>query len=237
MAEYIPFACPVPFRDGHGVFLETGATSVAKNHRGVGVRSITEDCLRAIFAAAATPEFNVVADMVGLRALLPGEQTGALTPASQALLVPRLESNEVANSRLTFDARRLSRRAREIGCAAEQAFYAYLLAQEPDPARRDQIVWVANRGETPGYDMEDRRDSRLIAYEVKGTTGCAFPSFDITANELSAAESLGDGFFIVLVSGCLGDAPNFQLLQNPAKMLMDDSLDRAAIAYRITGNA
>jgi hypothetical protein len=233
IAEYIPFARAVPFRDERGMFMETGTTVVAKNHWGVGVRTIREARLRAIFDAAATPEVNVVADMVGLPALLPGAQTGPLLPASGPLLVPRITPRETGDLRSTFDRRCLSRRAREIGCAAEQAFYAHLLAHEPDPVRRDQIVWVANQGETPGYDIEDRRASPPIAYEVKGTTASAFPSFDITANELSASEALGDRFFIVLVIGCMSATPRFQLLRNPAKMLQDGTLAKAPIAYRI----
>jgi hypothetical protein len=237
IAEYIPFASHVPFRDEQGVFMETGTTTVAKNYWGVGVRPIRETRLRAIFAVAVTPEVNVVADMVGLLAILPGAQTGPLAPASGPLLVPRVAPSGVGESRLTFDQRRLSRRAREIGCAAEQSFYVHLLAQEPDPVRREQIVWVANQGETPGYDIEDRRESLPIGYEVKGTTGSTFPSFDITANELSASEALGDRFFIVLVSGCMGGAPRFQLIRNPAKMLRDGALSKAPIAYRITSSS
>jgi hypothetical protein len=140
VAEYIPFALPVPFRDGQGVFMETGTSAVAKNHWGVGVR-------------------------------------------------------------------------------------------------RDQIVWVANEGETPGYDIEDRRESPPIAYEVKGTTGSAFPPFDITANELASAEALGDRYFIVLVSGCMGSTPKFDLIQNPALKLQTGLLQKAPVAFRISSGS
>jgi hypothetical protein len=237
IAEYIPFAHAVPFRNEQGVFMETGTSAVAKNHWGVDVRPISENRLRAILSAAATPEVNVVADMVGLRALLPGAQTGVLTPAATPLLVPRIEPRGASDLRLTFDVRRLSRRAREIGCAAEQAFYAYLLSNESDTKRREQIVWVANRGETPGYDIEDRRESPSIAYEVKGTTGAAFPSFDITANELESAEALGDRYFIVLVSGCMGATPKFDLIQNPALKLQTGLLKKAPVAFRVSSGS
>ncbi len=233
IAEYVPFAHPVPFRDDARVFMETGTTAVAKNHWGIGVRPIAEDRLRAILAGSHTPEAMVAGDLGEPPSHL---RARTLRPAATPLLVPRAEPREVSDSRRPFDTRRLSRRAREIGCAAEEVFYRHLLANESSPERRRQIVWVADLGETPGYDIEDRRQQLPIAYEVKGTTGSAFPAFDITANELLASQALGDRYFIVLVSGCMGDAPQFQLLQNPAQMLQDGALSKAPIAYRITSS-
>ena len=237
IVEYVPFAQAVPFRDDAGVFMETGTNEVAKNHWGVGVRAITEDRLQAIVEAARTPEAIVTVEPLvpPIDAATPVIRT--LTAAVTPLLISRREPVEVSESRRTFDTRRLSRRAREIGCAAEEVFYRHLLASEPDPARREQIVWVANLGETPGYDIEDRRQLPPLAYEVKGTTGSVFPSFDMTANELRAAEALRERYCLVLVSECLGERPTFDLLRDPAGLLLCGKLHKQPISFRIEARA
>ncbi len=237
IAEYVPFANPVAFRDAAGVLVETGTTSVASNYWGVGVRPIEEDRFQAILAAAGTPAVSAVADF-GLEAARGAASPAlpALAPTTEPLLILKRPTSAGTGARVGFDSRRLSHRAREIGCAAEELFFAYLVDQESDLARKAQIVWVARDGLTPGYDIEDRRDPvRTKGYEVKGTTGPTFPGFDMTANEIAVAEALRERYFIVLVSQCLSETPRFEVLQDPFGLVLAGTLSREPIAFRLEG--
>ncbi len=239
IAEYVPFASPVAFRDATGLLAETGTMSVASNYWGVGVRPIEEDRFQAILAAAGTPEVSTVANF-GQEAELRGAPSAsrALAPADEPLLILKRSTADAASGRVGFDSRRLSHRAREIGCAAEELFFAHLVNGEPDAARKAQIVWVAKEGKTPGYDIEDgRATNAVLGYEVKGTTGDSFPGFDMTANEVRAAETLRERYFLVLVSRCLSDAPTFQVIRDPFGLLLGGALHKEPISFRIEARA
>ena len=50
--------------------------------------------------------------------------------------------------------------------------------------QKSTIRWRAQEGYTPGWDIEyaDERGN-IVAIEVKGTTGYAFPNVELTGNE------------------------------------------------------
>ncbi|UPG86404.1 DUF3883 domain-containing protein [Luteibacter aegosomatis] len=99
--------------------------------------------------------------------------------------------------------RRLSRRAKEIGDAGEEAVVAHLRATLPEAQRRT-ISWLAKEGITPGWDIEyEGEDGVRIRVEVKSTTGNTFSSFEITSNEWRAAEEHRARYHLYLVANCL----------------------------------
>jgi len=94
-------------------------------------------------------------------------------------------------------------------------------------------VWVASLGDTPGWDIEDRRQrQRHVVYEIKETNGSQFPAFDITVNEWNAARSLGERYNLVLVTQC-ETSPKMQVINNPARLIGDGTLLLSPTVFRI----
>lgn len=159
---------------------------------------------------------------------------GVLKKSAGALMKVRAArtADETANTK-SFTPRR-SGQAKITGDAAERLFFEFLKSSEPDEAKRDKIVWVAREGETPGYDIEDRREpSKPVAYEVKGTVAGMFLNFELTENEMRAAQALKDRYVIVLVSGCLGKSPTFDQIVNPAALFGNGTMEAIPSTYRI----
>jgi hypothetical protein len=227
IVNFVPFSANVPMRDSDGNYLELGAPQVpAKNYWGIGVRAIDKakyDAIIALGAQSSKPGLLPVSEVAGALSESPEELLQARPPRTEA---------DVRNTK-TFNTRR-SGQAKVTGDAAEKLFFEYLCSLEPDPAKREEIVWVARDGETPGFDIEDRRNkNQPIAYEIKGTVGSAFPSFEFTENEMRAAKALGERYVIVLVTGCLGNAPVFERIANPAALFGTGVLEAMPSVYRI----
>jgi len=62
---------------------------------------------------------------------------------------------------------------------------------------------VAKEGEKPGWDIHYNDGDYLVAVEVKGTSGSLFSNIELTAQEWKAAQSLGDRYWLYLVTDCL----------------------------------
>lgn len=231
IADYIPFTSNVPLKGDSGSYIETDTPTVARNHWGVGVRHISKAQFDAIVSLGGV---RAVSEEVELTGEIEGETL--LVEAGTHLLLgkaPRRLADDGVSSR-AYGARRLSRQAKVTGDAAERLFYDFLRESEPELALREQIVWVARDGATPGYDIEDRRDpANFVAYEVKGTAGERFVSFDLTSNELRAAKLLRERYVLILVTGCLGRQPQFQRIENPATLLDSGSLVATPLVFSI----
>ena len=81
---------------------------------------------------------------------------------------------------------------------------------------RDSLRWVAQEGETPGWDISyEDDDGQLIAVEVKGTTLFRFSSLEMTRNEWSAAERMGSRYVLALVVRAASSKASLALMQNP----------------------
>jgi hypothetical protein len=227
ITDYVPFLNGIPLRDANGVLLELETPEPpSKNYWGIGVRKISAATYDAILAVA-----NASNSSLPVSSSVP---TATLSVAGNALMVARKpETQEEKESRKSLGTRR-SGQAKVTGDAAEKLFFEFLQKSEPDASLREKIVWVAREGETPGFDIEDRRDkSKPVAYEVKGTTGNAFLSFELTENEMRVAKALGERYVLVLVAGCLGDAPVFEQIVNPAKLIANQTLRATPSSYRI----
>lgn len=171
-----------------------------------GVRVLTEDGYDAILTAAglspstiSSPEPNA---LVALR-----ETTGLLRPRVRVMR----SADGVTRAR---DFRR-SRRANAIGRRAE-ALVRDLLQQ-----RFANVRWLSVEGDLPGYDLAYEHEGYQHAVEVKGTTGRYFPAIELTVNEWRAAESLGDRFWLYLVTQCESSEPCVQVIRNPAAILAE----------------
>jgi hypothetical protein len=107
---------------------------------------------------------------------------------------------------------RRTRHAKLIGDRAEEIALKWIAK---NIVGAQNIRWIAQQGETPGWDIEyQNADGAIIGVEVKGTSGAAFTSFELTANELYAAKLLGSRFLILLISDCLSKLPSVQMIKD-----------------------
>lgn len=128
-----------------------------------------------------------------------------------------------------------SKRAKEIGDAAERKFFNYLRENEKSEHLRSAIVWDAGRGRKPGYDISDRRiHDRWRVYEVKATTADKFNCFLLTANEYATAKKMGDQYVLVLITNCESENPTFFEYPNPAKLIEEQKLSVKPTCFSIS---
>ena len=101
-----------------------------------------------------------------------------------------------------------------IGKEAELWVMEYL--QEILQGQNETLTHHAAKGETPGYDISYvDLSGQLQAIEVKGTVSSGFVSFDLTDNELKAANELRSNYTIWLVTN-VGNNPQLFTINNPA---------------------
>lgn len=79
----------------------------------------------------------------------------------------------------------------------------------------ENILWIAQLGETPGYDISYEVQGEEFYLEVKSTQASTLSRFIITQNELNAAMRLQHQFKIALVTDVLSPAPKMQFINNP----------------------
>jgi hypothetical protein len=96
------------------------------------------------------------------------------------------------------------------------------------------VVWVAQQGRTPGWDIEfTDENGALIAVEVKGATGGIFQSIELTAQEWNAAKDKRRHFWLVLVANCLGSQPKVSLIRDPFAQFEEGVIDVEPMVWRI----
>ena len=141
--------------------------------------------------------------------LKPQVATAPLLVAKQA------KEKEVGKQRASISNYRRSRFSTVIGNRGEEIILNHL--KETLPSKESTTLkWNAQKGETPGWDIQYMQaDGTVVAIEVKSTTGQKFPSIELTANEWSAAESLGSNYWLALVSQVMTDEPIIDLIANP----------------------
>lgn len=219
--NYEPFLEPVSAKRGNRAY-ENIKTSMGWR---TGVREISAEVFDDILSdalgkrqATRTKEPSVVSARV-------------LQSDPSELLIARPASKIGGVARAS---RYSSRRTKEIGDWAEELVYRWL-CDTLTPSERDTIDWVAQRGETPGWDISYTSDaSAHISVEVKATMSARFSVVEITANEWHAAELQGDDFVLALVSRALSQQPHIALLWNPLKHVRDGSLTVEPTSFRLT---
>lgn len=121
--------------------------------------------------------------------------------------------------------------AKKIGDLGERMVYEYLKSHlNYDQAKT--LVWHADIGEKPGYDISYiDEDNNRICIEVKATTGKRFNNFIMTINEANAAKELGENFKIYLVSDCLSKSAKLNIINNPTSQ---DNFKFEPISFKVS---
>jgi hypothetical protein len=95
------------------------------------------------------------------------------------------------------------------------------------------IRWVAAEGDTPGWDIEYTSEGELWAVEVKATSGAAFPSIDMTANEWDAAQDKGPRYRLAMVTNALSMSPGIEFLDDPACLKSRGELSVEPLSWKV----
>lgn len=121
---------------------------------------------------------------------------------------------------------RHSRYSNQIGRRAEKIVYHRLLD------RYDEVRWLADEGEKPGWDIQYQDGGETVRVEVKGSTGEAFTSVELTAREWQAAEEHRGEYWLYLVGNCFGDTVRLQTLQDPWGVYQDGDAEASPVSWR-----
>lgn len=227
--EYREFRAPVMFRNSKGLYLELGSPDAPRRYWENGVRAISDRCFQGILEAAGIA-FKQASERRTVET-----QTIAVVDGPLELLVltePDIGSARVAEN-IGHRTRR-SPRAKAIGDKGEQIFLNWLRDQLETDEEKAKIVWTAEEGATPGWDIEDQRDrQRCVAYEVKATNGKKLPAIEISANEWNAAATLRVRYNLVIVAECESNHPRIQIINDPWSLFEKNQLSAAPTAYRL----
>jgi hypothetical protein len=225
--EYIPFPEPIPARV-NGLFLE----QIPRNLLGVSVRRLSDGVFNRILQLAGVVLVGDSGEQVYLTKSLPIAEL-RIHPTDDLLRTTRGGAT-VSSDHHPGKRSRRSAYAKATGDRAEAIVLRHLQETLP-PAERESLRWVADSGEKPGWDIEyNRAGDQRIAVEVKGTAGTFFPSFELTAREWEAAQTLRERYWLYLVADCLGATPLVQAIQDPAAMVMASWWTLAPVLWSIT---
>jgi hypothetical protein len=218
--NYIPFDKPVPAKH-KGVPYEEISSALGWR---TGVRLISRTILdRILEQAVDTPA--------------PRKPTREAPTALSATEDPFLliaQRPRSAGGRGVAPAHRRSDRSKEIGDWAEEQVFRWLQGTLPAESR-DSIDWIAQRGETPGWDISyvDHPSGHLVAVEVKATVLARFSALEMTVNEWRAAQQLGERYVLALVAGVGTSSPRVSMLRNPTAWLNAGKLSLEPVGFRV----
>jgi hypothetical protein len=218
--EYEPFPVPVPIKYT-GKLYENIKTAMGWR---TGVREITHDIFSQIVETARVTRSSQQVK----RASVADAKLSQAEPSE--LLIKR----PLNKSRSEYGLRTSSRELRQIGEWAEELVYRWLSIKLAI-TECDTLDWVAQRGETPGWDIAYTSESGAqIHVEVKATTLGRFSGIDITGNEWRAAQRDGENYVLALVTRAMSSQPSVAFLRNPAKHAEDGSLAIEPTGFRLT---
>jgi hypothetical protein len=129
--------------------------------------------------------------------------------------------------------RRRTGQAKVIGDQAEKIVAEWLRRILPKQCRAS-VVWRAQRGEQPGWDIDYRDASGTEQMvEVKGTKTAYFASIEITENEWAAARDYRQQYWLFLVSSCMSRSPKIEKLRDPYGQVEKGALAATPAAWRV----
>ncbi len=226
--DYVPFVTAIPAKID-GVFFE----SIKPNQWRNGVRKISQSAFDRILTASGVSVDRHGETSLPVRIELPPLSDVEIEDIPSDLILALSRNIEVQasipNDRASHTGGgRRSRNAKIAGDRSEGIAIRYIRERVLGATN---IRHVASAGETPGWDIEYRdADGNLNAIEVKGTSGDAFISFEMTDNELAAARNLGQCYWIYLIAKCLGRRANVHAVRNPfAKIEQGQFLCRPSV--------
>lgn len=203
--NYIPFPEPVLAKTGEETI---ESVKHPQNHWRRAVRNLTEEQYLEILERAkikdAVQRPSVKREQ--LAKSLDAESKPALGKVSKAKSAGGLNSSTGKHGGY-------SKQSKTTGDAGEKAVIKFLETCGQDIS---DIRWVANEGETPGWDVEYRDgNGHLIKVEVKSSQSKTITSVELTANEWRAAEEHRSSFRLALVGACLSLEPIIEFIDDP----------------------
>jgi hypothetical protein len=136
------------------------------------------------------------------------------------LFLPKPKSTRISDGPGTYRAGpvKRSRQSKLVGDIGEEAVVEHLKATLHESLRAS-VKWLAKLGETPGWDIQyTDREGNLIKVEVKSTTCEGFQAFEMTDNEVKAAEQHRDHYHLYLVANCLSpERRQLQVVPDPVE--------------------
>jgi hypothetical protein len=112
---------------------------------------------------------------------------------------------------------RLSKESKKVGDQGEKIVYV-LEQQQCQLAGIDieRVVWHAERGETPGWDITAcDANGKPVYIEVKASVGTKVSELILTANEWTAAQRHRDKYVIYLVTEVMSQQPKIERIRDP----------------------
>ncbi len=205
--EIINYTCfnkAIPFKKSNGEYIEKIPQSKSSNYWRDGVREISKDIYDAIISLANLNNHDL--------------KNHSSTPKLKLVpenILKAYNSGEKKVSDLNKSTNHYSKNSKEIGDKGEEYVYEYLQRTLSEEEVKT-IKWHANIGETPGYDISyTNKENKLIAIEVKSTTGISFKNCIMTVNEINAAKQIKENYYIYLVADCMGSSPKLNIINNP----------------------
>jgi hypothetical protein len=213
--QYHEFHSPVLAKDGE-VTIET--VMHPQNHWRRAVRKLTDEqydeiVRRGIGGAAAksdeTTQIQIINEAV--RNAIP-----SLGKVSKAR-IKRHGSNLDPQRAASY-----SRQSKTTGDAGERLIFQYIRDNMPEAK---DLRWIANEGETPGWDIQYRDGSgELICIEVKSSQSKVITGVELTANEWRAAEEVGSNYRLALVGACLSVNPIIEFIEDPFRLSQEGAI-------------
>jgi Protein NO VEIN, C-terminal len=220
--DYERFETPVPAKIDGAPF-ETGPSNLWRD----GVRVVEHSTFDAILSIANGDDGNARSEPQSVDVKDVQYQTrGVIVPRSKR--PPETESTKGKRS----TAHRRSRRSKQIGDWGETLAVRYIAERFP---KASNIIHREALNERPGWDI-DYEDEKglLMRVEVKSTTGAAFASITLTANELIAAQEHRDRYMLMLIAKCETSQPCVQTIIDPFQHIEADLWSAVPATYDVT---
>lgn len=223
--DYREFPEPVPFKID-GEYIE----DIPQNHWQVAVRELSEETFNRILDLAGV-EYPKLDEAEPDQPAGPDLDATKVEDATDAAPVLLPQPDDEGERVFTGDPgsageTRHSRYSNQIGRRAEEIVYRRL------SERYDEVRWLADEGVKPGWDLQYEEAGETVRVEVKGSTGEAFTSIELTAREWQAAQEHGEVYWLYLVGNCFGETVRVQRLQNPWGLYAEGAADVNPVSWR-----
>jgi len=122
-----------------------------------------------------------------------------------------------------------SERAKEIGDRGEKIVFDYLVRD----SKYKRVRWVAQNGETPGYDIEIiGENSQIIGVEVKSTNQKHLNSFQLTINEYNAIKTLKERYILAIVTEIDTNTPKLSFQRNISSKIEMGTINLSPLTFK-----
>jgi hypothetical protein len=221
--NYVPFSNPVLAKEGD-VSIETVEHG---NHWRTAVRSISEEQHQEILTGAnlkvAFERVDKTRDTI---------EEAIVKHSLPALGTVKKAKKKKGAKAASTSGKRYSRKSKTVGDAGERTVLKFLKTYIPGVS---ELRWLANEGETPGWDIQYLDGAgNLIRVEVKSTESKTLTSIELTANEWRAANKHRSEYQLALVGSCLSKKPIIEFIGDPVGCLNCGELEVAPSRYEIS---